>query len=75
MEAEVAYLYEADNKVVIRATLPHRQIRAELTQLEPESTRAVVTCMRDSDVDRLTSSRVIRGMEQILEPDVIGSRP
>ena len=75
MDAEVAYLYEADHKVVLRATLPHRQIRAELTQLEPESTRAVVTCMRDSDVDRITASRVIRGMEQILEPEAIGNCP
>ncbi len=74
MPAEVAYLYETDAKVVIRATQPHRQIRIELSQLDPESTRAVVTCMRDSDVDRLTASRIIRAMEQILEPADIDIR-
>ena len=67
MEAEIAYLYEADSKIVIRATQPHLQIRAELVRLEPASTRAVVACMHDNEVDRLTSSRVIRAMEEILE--------
>ena len=67
MEAQIAYLYEADSKIVIRATQPHRQIRAELVRIEPASTRVVVACMRDNEVDRLTSSRVIRAMEEALE--------
>ncbi|RPI42475.1 MAG: hypothetical protein EHM59_17735 [Betaproteobacteria bacterium] len=67
MRAEIAYLYEAEDKVVIRATQPQRQIRAELAVLDPSSTRVVVASLQGTAVDRPTSAWVIAAMERILE--------
>jgi hypothetical protein len=67
MKAELAYRYETDEKVVIRSTLPQRQIRAELKPLPDECTRIVVVTLRGPDVDRVTSGRLIRAIERKLQ--------
>ena len=66
VNAVLAYLYEAEAKVVIRSTLPQRQIRAELTPIDPTTTRIVVVTMKGDDVDRLTSSHIVGATEQEL---------
>ena len=67
MKAELAYRYETDEKVVVRCTLPQRQIRAELKPLPDERTRIVVVTLRGPNVDRVTSGRLIRAIEQKLQ--------
>jgi hypothetical protein len=67
MHADLAYRYETAEKIVIRCTLPERQIRAELKPLDAGSTRIVVVTMHGADVDRLTSGRVVDAVEQKLE--------
>jgi hypothetical protein len=66
MNATLAYLYENEEKVVIRCTLPQRQIRAELKPLERQSTRLVVVTMRGADLDRVTSGRILDAIEHKL---------
>jgi hypothetical protein len=66
MNATLAYLYENEEKIVIRCTLPQRQIRAELKPLERESTRMVVVTMHGADLDRVTSSRILDAIEHKL---------
>jgi hypothetical protein len=65
--ARLAYLYENEEKVVIRCTLPQRQIRAELKRLDPGATRIVVVTMRGSEVDRHTSGALVDAIEHALE--------
>ena len=65
--ATVAYLYETEEKVVIRGTLPQRQIRAELKALDARATRIVVVTMRDSEFDRATSGRIVQAIEHKLQ--------
>lgn len=65
--ATLAYLYETEEKVVIRCTLPERQIRAELKSLDARSTRIVVVTMRDSEFDRATSGRIVDAIEHKLQ--------
>jgi hypothetical protein len=65
--ATVAYLYETEEKVVIRCTLPQRQIRAELKALDARATRIVVVTMRDSEFDRGTSGRIVQAIEHKLQ--------
>jgi hypothetical protein len=67
MHADLAYRYETDEKVVIRCTLPERQIRAELKPLDSGSTRIVVVTMHGAEVDRVTSGRVVDAVEHKLE--------
>jgi hypothetical protein len=67
MNADLAYRYETDEKVVIRSTLPQRQIRAELKPLEGDSTRIVVVTLRGAEVDRITSGRLVDAIERKLE--------
>jgi len=67
VNATVAYLYETEEKVVIRCTLPQRQIRAELKPLDVSSTRIVVVTMRDSEFDRAISGRIVDAIEQKLQ--------
>ena len=67
MKADLAYLYETDEKVVIRSTLPQRQIRAELKPLAGDSTRIVVVTLRGAEVDRTTSGRLVEAIERKLE--------
>jgi hypothetical protein len=57
--ATLAYLYETDDKVVIRCTLPQRQIRAELKPLDQRLTRIVVVTMQGNAFDRATSGRIV----------------
>lgn len=66
MNATLAYLYEAQHKVVVRSTLPGRQIRTELTRLHDDTTRIVVVSMQGSAVDRSTSGEVIQAIERTL---------
>ena len=66
MDAALAYLYEADEKVVIRCTLPQRQLRAELKPVDAHATRIVVVTMEGADVDRLTSGRLVEAIERKL---------
>ena len=66
IDATLAYLYETDEKVVIRGTLRERQIRAELKPLEKDSTRILVVVMRGAEVDRSISGRIIREIEHKL---------
>jgi hypothetical protein len=63
----VAYLYETEEKVVIRCTLPQRQIRAELKSLDAHATRIVVVTMRDGEFDRATSGRIVEAIEHKLQ--------
>ena len=58
-----AYRFETDDKVVIRATSPERQIRAELKPVAADATRVVVVTMRGSEVDRVTSGLVVEAIE------------
>ncbi|MCC6534290.1 MAG: hypothetical protein IT531_17200 [Burkholderiales bacterium] len=67
MDTELAYLYEAENKVVIRSSLEGREIRAEFTPIDRSSTRVVVVTLHDGEVDRATSNRVIQSIESALE--------
>jgi hypothetical protein len=67
MNAAVAYRYETEEKIVIRCTLPERQIRAELKPFEGGATRIVVVTMRGSEVDRITSGRIVDAIEQKLQ--------
>lgn len=67
IHAALAYLYETDEKVVVRSTLPQRQLRAELKRLDAGSTRIVVVTMRGSEVDRRTSGAVVEAIEQKLQ--------
>lgn len=67
MGAALAYRYETDEKVIVRCTLLERQIRAELKPLEAQSTRVVIVTMRGTDVDRVTSGRVVSAIERKLE--------
>ena len=64
--ASLAYLYETDDKVVIRATLPQRQIRAELKPLDGRFTRIVVVTMQGSAFDRATSGGIVDAIEHKL---------
>jgi hypothetical protein len=66
MNATLAYLYENEEKVVIRCTLPQRQIRAELKRVDERSTRMVVVTMHGADVDRATSGRILDAIEHKL---------
>lgn len=63
MRAQLAYLYQADDKVIVRALLGERQIRAELAPLDHETTRIVVVTLKDGDVDRALSSRIVETVE------------
>ena len=65
--ATLAYLYETEEKVVIRCTLPDRQIRAELKPLNASATRIVVVTMRGSEFDRATSGRIVNAIEHKLQ--------
>jgi hypothetical protein len=65
--ATLAYLYENDDKVVIRCTLPERQIRAELKPLDTRSTRIVVVTMQGSAFDRNTSGKLVEAIESKLQ--------
>jgi hypothetical protein len=67
MNATLAYRYETDEKVVVRATLLERQIRAELKPIAADTTRIVVVTMRGHEVDRLTSSLVLEAIELRLQ--------
>ena len=67
LHADIAYRYETDEKVVIRCTLPERQVRAELKPVDAGATRIVVVTMQGADVDRVTSGRVVEAVEQKLE--------
>ena len=66
LDAKLAYLYEGDEKVVIRCTLPQRQLRAELKPIDAQSTRIVVVTMQGALVDRLTSGRLVEAIEHKL---------
>lgn len=66
MNATLAYLYENEEKIVIRCTLPQRQIRAELKPLDLGATRIVVVTMHGADVDRITSGRILDAIEHKL---------
>ena len=66
LNATLAYLYENEEKIVIRCTLPQRQIRAELKRLDAGTTRIVVVTMHGADVDRLTSGRILSAIEHKL---------
>jgi hypothetical protein len=74
LQAEVAYLYEDDAKVVIRCTLPGRQIRAELRPLETEAlaTRIVVVVSRGTEVDREASGKIVQSIEAKLQTESTG---
>jgi hypothetical protein len=68
MNADLAYRYETEEKVVIRGTLPQRQIRAELKPLEGgDSTRIVVVTLSGAEVDRITSGRLVDAIERKLQ--------
>jgi hypothetical protein len=62
----LAYLYENSDKVVIRSTLPQRQIRAELKPLDARFTRIVVVTMQGSAFDRTTSGQIVDAIEHKL---------
>ncbi|MCC6780366.1 MAG: hypothetical protein IT537_27640 [Hyphomicrobiales bacterium] len=61
--ADLAYLYHADDKVVIRAIDSEHQIRVEIMPIDGRSTRISVTCTREGDVDRARSARLVRAVE------------
>jgi hypothetical protein len=63
MNATLAYRFETEDKVVIRATLLERQIRAELKPAGNDATRIVVVTLRGTEVDRLTSGLVVEAIE------------
>lgn len=65
--AVLAYLYETDDNVVIRCTLPQRQIRAELKPLDTRSSRIVVVTMQGNAFDRVTSGRIVDAIEHKLQ--------
>lgn len=63
MHAQLAYLYQADDKVIVRALLGEYQIRTELAPLDAGTTRIVVVALRDGDVDRALSCRIVDAVE------------
>lgn len=63
LRAQLAYLYQTDDKVIIRALLGDRQIRAELSPLDSDTTRIVVVAQKDAAVDRALSSRIVEIVE------------
>lgn len=63
MRAQLAYLYQAQDKVIVRALLGERQIRVELAPLDEQTTRIVVVTLKDGDVDRALSSRIVQAVE------------
>lgn len=63
MHAQLAYLYQADDKVIVRALLGEHQIRAELAPLDAETTRIVVVALRDGDADRALACRIVEAVE------------
>lgn len=69
IDASLAYLYETDEKVVVRSTLPQRQLRAELKRLDASSTRIVVVTMLGTEVDRSTSGAVVEAVETKLRDE------
>jgi hypothetical protein len=72
--AAIAYLYESEDKVVIRGTRPRQQIRAELRPLEdaPGSTRIMVVVSEDSQVDRDASGQIVEAIESKLQASIEG---
>lgn len=66
LPAELAYLYHADDKIVIRAIQDDHQIRVEITPVEARSTRVVVACTLDGEVDRAMSTRIVQAIEDRL---------
>ena len=63
---EILYLYEADNKVVVRAREPQREIRLEMVALDALTTRIIVSCLHGQDIDRTTSARILAAVENLL---------
>ena len=63
MRAQLAYLYQTDDKVIVRALLGERQIRVELAPVDVDSTRIVVVTLKDGEVDRALSSRIVEIVE------------
>lgn len=66
LPAELAYLYHADEKVVIRAIHDEYQVRVEILPLEAQSTRVMVECTLDGQLDRAMSTRIVRSIEDRL---------
>lgn len=61
--AELAYLYHADDKVIVRAIDGDRQIRVEIMPVDTRSTRVAVTCTREGEADRTVATRLVRSIE------------
>jgi hypothetical protein len=66
MQAQLAYLYHADDKIVVRAVRGEHQIRIELTPMEPAGTRIVVAATLGAEVDRSLSAQVVERVERQL---------
>ncbi len=63
MRAQLAYLYQTDDKVIVRALLGEHQIRVELAPVDVDSTRIVVVTLKDGEVHRALSSRIVEIVE------------
>lgn len=67
MGADLAYLYHAEDRAVVRALLRDYAIRVEIAPVAAHDTRIVVVATRDGEVDRSMSGRIVRDVEQRLE--------
>lgn len=70
LQAQLAYLYHADDRIVVRSTLGERQIRAEMTVIDEGNTRIAVVTVCNGDVDRMLSSRIVQAVESRVSRDV-----
>lgn len=61
--ADLAYLYHADDKIMVRAIDGDRQIRVEIMPIDARSTRIAVVCTREGEADRTLSTRIVRAIE------------
>jgi len=66
LPADLAYLYHAEDKVVIRAVDGEHQIRTEITPIDGRSTRIGVVCTREGEVDRAMSTEIVSAIENRL---------
>ena len=75
MDAKVLYLYQVDDRIVIRAERALHHIRIEIAATDDAHTRIAVTCRHGRDVDRAVSGQVIASVEERLNPRVATPPP
>jgi len=61
--ADLAYLYHADDKIVVRAVDGALQIRVEIMPVDAHGTRIAIVCTREGEADRILATRIMRAIE------------